>query len=186
MEIPKKRQKISCISFIDEEEEPIKLKKFQSNPAAAIAKLDEETKFLQDLKNSFTQEQSLEGEDKLELIFTYWDGSNIKNSLIVQKKITIGEFLQQAKKILKKDHPRLEKSVFLMFVKENKIIPHEYRFLDLLMNKAVGSKGPLFTLEKVDDRWVDKGYLIKVLERKWYEKNRHIFPASKWTIFEPE
>lgn len=26
----------------------------------------------------------------------------------------------------------------------------------------------------------------KVVERSWYEKNKHIFPASRWEVFDPE
>jgi protein FAM50 len=25
----------------------------------------------------------------------------------------------------------------------------------------------------------------KVVERRWYEKNKHIFPASRWEPFDP-
>lgn len=27
--------------------------------------------------------------------------------------------------------------------------------------------------------------LTKVVDRRWYERNKHIFPASIWTEFEP-
>jgi hypothetical protein len=27
--------------------------------------------------------------------------------------------------------------------------------------------------------------LGKVCERRWYEKNKHIFPASRWEIYDP-
>jgi hypothetical protein len=26
----------------------------------------------------------------------------------------------------------------------------------------------------------------QVVERHWYERNKHIFPASRWEIFDPE
>ena len=186
MELPQKRSKISSISFIDEEEEPTPLKKFHSNPNLPHPIQSKDSKRIQALHQSFNQVQSSEGEEALVLSFTYWDGSNIKYSITTQKKSTIGEFLQQAKKLIKKDYPHLEKSNFLMFVKENKIIPHEYRFIDLLLAEAKGTKGPLFSLEKQEETWVDKGFVVKILERKWYDKNKHIFPASKWSIFEPQ
>ena len=73
-----------------------------------------------------------------------------------------------------------------MYVKEDMIIPLDYSFHDLLKSKVSGSKGLLFNLERVEDYWRDTGYTAKILERKWYEKNKHIFPASKWRLFEPE
>ena len=26
----------------------------------------------------------------------------------------------------------------------------------------------------------------KVVDRHWYNKNKHIFPASRWEVYEPE
>jgi len=25
-----------------------------------------------------------------------------------------------------------------------------------------------------------------VVERRWYERNKHIFPASRWEVYDPE
>jgi hypothetical protein len=27
---------------------------------------------------------------------------------------------------------------------------------------------------------------VQIVERHWYERNKHIFPASRWEIFDPE
>jgi len=32
----------------------------------------------------------------------------------------------------------------------------------------------------------DDSSLTKVVDRRWYEKNKHIFPASTWEDFDPE
>lgn len=32
----------------------------------------------------------------------------------------------------------------------------------------------------------DDPSLTKVVDRRWYEKNKHIFPASMWQEFDPE
>lgn len=32
----------------------------------------------------------------------------------------------------------------------------------------------------------DESHPGKVLERRWYERNKHIFPASRWEVFDPE
>lgn len=26
----------------------------------------------------------------------------------------------------------------------------------------------------------------KVAERRWYERNKHIFPASRWEVYDPK
>jgi protein FAM50 len=31
----------------------------------------------------------------------------------------------------------------------------------------------------------DESHPGKVLERRWYERNKHIFPASRWEVFDP-
>ena len=72
-----------------------------------------------------------------------------------------------------------------MFVKEDRIIPDDYTFNDLIITKASGSKGLLFSLDKKEGYWKDVSYPAKILERKWYEKNKHIFPACKWKLYEP-
>lgn len=32
----------------------------------------------------------------------------------------------------------------------------------------------------------DDPTITKVVDRRWYERNRHIYPASLWQEFEPE
>ena len=31
----------------------------------------------------------------------------------------------------------------------------------------------------------DEAHAGKVLERHWYDKNKHIFPASRWEVYDP-
>lgn len=38
------------------------------------------------------------------------------------------------------------------------------------------------TLEGADD----DPAITKVVDRRWYERNKHIYPASLWQDFEPE
>jgi hypothetical protein len=26
---------------------------------------------------------------------------------------------------------------------------------------------------------------VQVVERRWYERNKHIFPASRWEVYDP-
>lgn len=53
--------------------------------------------------------------------------------------------------------------------------------------------GPLFNFDVVEDIRVvsdakkekEDAHASKVVERRWYEKNRHIFPASRWEVYDP-
>ena len=81
-----------------------------------------------------------------------------------------------------------------MYVKEDLIIPHSYSFYDLIVTKARGKSGPLFHFDVHDDVRVmgdatvekDESHPGKVVSRRWYDRNKHIFPSSRWEIFDPE
>ncbi|KAK4445974.1 hypothetical protein QBC34DRAFT_450998 [Podospora aff. communis PSN243] len=102
----------------------------------------------------------------------------------------------------------------LMLVRGSIIIPHHYEFYFFIMNKTMGPEGkPLFdysaeaplkdgasdsapasvggvlkggpdinTLEGASD----DPTVTKVVDRRWYQRNKHIYPASVWQEFEPE
>ncbi|XP_024885796.1 protein FAM50 homolog [Temnothorax curvispinosus] len=58
---------------------------------------------------------------------------------------------------------------------------------DFIVTKARGKSGPLFTFDVHDDIRImhdasvetEESHVGKVLLRSWYEKNKHIFPASR-------
>ncbi|KAK1272755.1 Protein XAP5 CIRCADIAN TIMEKEEPER [Acorus gramineus] len=64
----------------------------------------------------------------------------------------------------------------------------QHSFYELIINKARGKSGPLFHFDVHEDvRTIadatiekDESHAGKVVERHWYEKNKHIFPASRW------
>lgn len=66
-------------------------------------------------------------------------------------------------------------------------------FYDLIVTKARGKSGPLFHFDVHDDiRLVndatiekDESHPGKIVTRRWYEKNKHIFPASRWELYDP-
>ncbi|KAJ3313326.1 hypothetical protein HDU93_004902, partial [Gonapodya sp. JEL0774] len=82
----------------------------------------------------------------------------------------------------------------LVFIKEDLIIPHHYTFYDFILNKSRGKSGPLFSFDVRDDVRLlldasvetEEAHAGKVVERVWYERNKHIFPASRWEVFDPE
>ncbi|MCD9558379.1 hypothetical protein HAX54_015732 [Datura stramonium] len=81
----------------------------------------------------------------------------------------------------------------LLYVKEDLIIPHQHSFYELIINKARERVDPLFHFDVHEDvRTIadatiekDESHAGKVVERHWYEKNKHIFPASRWEIYDP-
>lgn len=96
----------------------------------------------------------------------------------------------------------------LNVVKEDIIIPHvcdgfeesffprllnvwqHYTFYDFIVNKARGKSGPLFNFDVHDDvrlladatKEKDESHAGKVVERSYYQRNKHIFPASRWEV----
>ncbi|KAB1261715.1 Protein FAM50B [Camelus dromedarius] len=69
-----------------------------------------------------------------------------------------------------------------------------HTFYDLIVAQARGKSGPLFAFDVHDDvrllsdatREKDESHAGKVVLRSWYEKNKHIFPASRWEPYDPE
>lgn len=82
----------------------------------------------------------------------------------------------------------------MMYVKEDLIIPHHYTFYDFIINKARGKSGPLFSFDVHEDIRLthdagvekDESHAGKVVERSYYERNKHIFPLSRFEIYDPE
>ena len=68
-----------------------------------------------------------------------------------------------------------------------------YTFYDFIINKARGKSGPLFNFDVHDDirlladatKEKDESHAGKVVERSWYQRNKHIFPASRWEVSFP-
>ena len=80
-----------------------------------------------------------------------------------------------------------------MYVKEDLIIPQDYTFYNFIVTKARGKSGPLFSFDVHEDVRLladvsvekDESHAGKVLLRSWYERNKHIFPASRWEPYDP-
>ena len=74
------------------------------------------------------------------------------------------------------------------------ILPHHFTFYDFILNKARGKSGPLFHFDVHEDVRMqadatvekDESHAGKVVERHWYEKNKHMFPASRWEVYDPK
>lgn len=145
------------------------------------------------LVNEYYSEQESVKHEKLEVTYSYWDGSGHRRTCQVEKAFTIGQFLAKSKKELEKtDFPELRGTTLdsLMYVKEDLMIPHNITFYELIKEKARGKSGPLFHFdvhEAIGPSDVriekDEAHAGKIVDRKWYERNKHIFPASRWETF---
>uniref|UniRef100_A0A3P9N4G3 Family with sequence similarity 50 member A n=1 Tax=Poecilia reticulata TaxID=8081 RepID=A0A3P9N4G3_POERE len=192
-----------------EEDQDFKKKKLGKNP-------DVDTSFLPDRDREVrsTQTSNLENQivvflttysalwswnivyEEIEITFSYWDGSGHRKTVKMKKGNTIQNFLQKALEVLRKDFSELRSAGVeqLMYIKEDLIIPHHHSFYDFIVTKARGKSGPLFSFDVHDDiRLVndatvekDESHAGKVVLRSWYEKNKHIFPASRWEPYDPE
>ncbi len=62
----------------------------------------------------------------------------------------------------------------------------------MIVSRARGKSGPLFHFDVHEDVRLVNDYRIekdeshpgKVIDRRWYEKNKHIFPASRWEMYD--
>jgi hypothetical protein len=63
-----------------------------------------------------------------------------------------------------------------------------------IVNRYRGKSGPLFNFDVHDDVRLladatvekDDSHAGKVVERSWYNRSKHIFPASRWEVFRPD
>lgn len=184
-----------------DESESVPKKKIRKNPDVDTSFLpdrereEQENRLREELRQQWVQQQSMLKEQEIPVTFSYWDGSGHRKSLVMKKGHTIYQFLQKCLDMLRKDFSELKTVMAdqLMYVKEDLILPHHYSFYDFIVTKARGKSGPLFQFDVHDDiRMIsdatvekEESHAGKVLTRAWYERNKHIFPASRWEPFDP-
>ena len=205
-----KKKMLSTLSFATEEdllEEEEEETSTTQNPARVTSKKDPtvDTSFLPDkardqatarererLELEWKIRQKQMQQEELEITYSYWDGTGHRRSVQIRKGDSIGDFLEKIRQDLAKDFRELGSvaSDALLYVKEDLILPHDVTFYDLIASKARGKSGPLFMFDVHDDIRVgaidarvekEESHPGKVVERRWYERNKHIFPASKYT-----
>ncbi|KAK4746606.1 hypothetical protein SAY87_025643 [Trapa incisa] len=147
------------------------------------------------LRKQWLLEQEHIRNEPLEITYSYWDGAGHRRVIQVRKGDKIGEFLRAVQQQLAPEFREVRTTSVenLLYVKEDLIIPHQHSFYELIVNKARGKSGPLFHFDVHEDVRTtadatiekDESHAGKVVERHWYEKNKHIFPASRWEIYDP-
>uniref|UniRef100_A0A7N0U5N5 FAM50A/XAP5 C-terminal domain-containing protein n=1 Tax=Kalanchoe fedtschenkoi TaxID=63787 RepID=A0A7N0U5N5_KALFE len=153
----------------------------------------------QRLRRQWVIEQEQIKNEPLEITYSYWDGTGHRRMIQVKKGDRIGEFLRTVQQQLAPDFREVRTTSVenLLYVKEDLIVPHQQSFYELIVNKARGGKWAgnlhLFHFDVHEDVRTtadatiekDESHAGKVVERHWYEKNKHIFPASRWEIYDP-
>ncbi|XP_072705120.1 protein FAM50A [Ciconia boyciana] len=183
-------------------EEPPHKPKLGKNPDVDTSFLpdrdreEEENRLREELRQEWEAKQEKIKNEEIEITFSYWDGSGHRRTVKMKKGNTMQQFLQKALEILRKDFSELRSAGVeqLMYIKEDLIIPHHHSFYDFIVTKARGKSGPLFNFDVHDDVRLlsdatvekDESHAGKVVLRSWYEKNKHIFPASRWEPYDPE
>lgn len=157
---------------------------------------DAENKERERLRQQWVEMQAKLKAEDIEITYSYWDGSGHRRKCLMKKGDSIQKFLQQCLRDLRQEFSDLKSAdvVNLMYVKEDLIIPHHYTFYDFIITKARGKSGPLFNFDAYDDIRItqdasvgkDESHAGKVCLRSWYERNKHIFPASRWEPYDAE
>ena len=156
---------------------------------------EEENQLRESLRQQWEQRQRKLKEETIEITYSYWDGSGHRKSVNMKKGNSIYQFLQKCLDDLRIDFPELRACTAdqMVYVKEDLIIPQTNTFYDFIVTKARGKSGPLFNFDVSDDiRLVndarvekEESHAGKVVLRSWYERNKHIFPASRWEPYDP-
>ncbi|KAK7020440.1 FAM50 like protein [Favolaschia claudopus] len=177
---------------------PAKRGKFRKNPNVDTSFLpdrdreEEERRERERLRLEWLKKQEDIKNEDIEITYSYWDGSGHRKSVTCKKGDQISTFLEKCRH----QTPELRgvSTDNLMYIKEDLIIPHHHTFYDFIINKARGKSGPLFNFDVHDDvrlladatKEKDESHAGKVVERSYYSRNKHIFPASRWEVFDPQ
>ncbi|KAK7693452.1 hypothetical protein QCA50_003020 [Cerrena zonata] len=175
----------------DTEDKPSKKAKTRKNPNVDTSFLpdrdreEQERREREELRQEWLRKQEEMKKEDIEITYSFWDGSGHRKSVTCKKGDDIAGFLEKCRQ----QFPELRGVSVdnLMYVKH-------YTFYDFIVNKARGKSGPLFNFDVHDDIRLladatvekDESHAGKVVERSWYNRNKHIFPASRWEVYDPE
>jgi len=142
-----------------------------------------ERKIREQLAYEWLKQQEALKASPLSVTYSFCDGSGKRGTTKITKGASVGRFLELVRQDCKEFRGVSADS--LMFVKDDIIIPHHESFYDLHITKSKGKSGdPLFNFDEgaVQPSFKDEPRHTKVVERKWYDLNKHLFPACKWEV----
>ena len=199
-EAPKK-QIIKRVNDEESDEQSVKKKRFGMNPNVATHFLpdrerdEQENEMREELRRRWEENQKRVKDEDVEITYSYWDGSGHRKTVIMKKGNSIYQFLCKVLENIRSEFPELKivTGDQLMYVKEDLIIPQTNTFYDFIVSRARGKTGPLFNFDVREDVRLkydatvekEESHAGKVVLRSWYDRNKHIFPASRWEPFDP-
>lgn len=182
----KQREKKKAVLSFDGEDEqaPAKRVKLSKDPAASThflpdsAREAEEKKIRAELEAQFYAEHERKKLEAINVVFSYWDGSGHRASVEVKKGESIGGFLEKTRARV----PQLKGVSVdnLMYIVDDLIIPQHHTFYEFLLNRTRGRTGLLFDFDQMDE-----SRMGRVCTRSYYSQQKHVFPQSRWTLFDP-
>lgn len=183
---------------LDKEAPPIAKKASLKNPNVDTSFLPDrdreeaERRMREELRQEWLKKQEEMKKEDVEITYSYWDGTGHRKTVMCKKGDTIAHFLERCRQQVSELRGVSVDS--MMYIKEDLIIPHHYSFYDFIVNKARGKSGPLFNFDVHDDiRLVadasvekDESHAGKVVERSFYNRNKHVWPYSRWEVYDPK
>jgi len=207
IEVPKQKGRLSFNDEDHEEsdEEPVFKKQKSSSAVFMKRKIGKDpsvdTSFLPDKdrdeelerdaerkKLEWLDEQERIKEEFVRVDYCYYDGTSHQKSYSVKKSTLVKNFVEEAKLTF----PELKgvSTDQLLFVKENWIVPHNFTFYELM--EIHGRRRAPALANWTEESAIGRNYqlgemnrLAKMVERNFYEKNKHNIPLSEWVVFSP-
>uniref|UniRef100_A0A8D0N602 FAM50A/XAP5 C-terminal domain-containing protein n=1 Tax=Sus scrofa TaxID=9823 RepID=A0A8D0N602_PIG len=166
---------------LEREEVTTKKRKLGKNPDVDTSFLpdrdreEEENRLREELRQEWEAKQEKIKSEEIEITFSYWDGSGHRRTVKVG-----GGGLRPAPLAPGPRRLRIRWE-------------RAFRWPRLRARPSLPA-GPLFNFDVHDDVRLlsdatvekDESHAGKVVLRSWYEKNKHIFPASRWEPYDPE
>ncbi|KAI6179333.1 Protein FAM50-like protein [Aphelenchoides besseyi] len=176
---------LSFGGFDDEEEEVVVPKKrFGMNPDVDTSELpdrDREQELIrqkEELAREWREMQEKEKNEEINIAFVYFDGSSHRRDTKMKKRCDNRSIASESNRNVSTRIHGTENG-------------NDREFQDFIATKAMGKTGPLWQFDAAgeirlrQDAALDSGesHPAKVVLRSWYEKNKHIYPASRWEPF---
>lgn len=168
--------------------------KFRKDPSVNTSFLpDREREEQERIEKEKKQEEWLQKQEQIkseevEIQFAFFDGLSHLGSVKVKKGEPIFNLIDRAKQQFQAI--RDVSAEKLLFAKDDIIIPHEMSLYYFQAHEVKGKFGLLFEFYDPENmnrvRNKNDVRLGRIVTRKYAENNKHIYPCSKWELYDPE
>lgn len=134
-----------------------------------------------------TKQEEIKAET-VEIQFAYFDGLSHLGSVKVKKGEPVFNLIDKAKQQFQAIRDIATEK--LLFAKDDVIIPHEMSLYYFQAHEVKGKFGLLFEFYDPENQNQKRNKndvrLGRIVTRKYAEHNKHIYPCSKWELYDPE